>query len=239
MTLTVTSEGVSDTDATTATIAPDLELSIFTTGGNKTLRLSSGKQEMCAQLEPVGGAFDAADLAPGSIRMTYNGGSIPTITGKTVLGADKNQNGIDEMTACFSKENLRTLFASLPNGEQTVFVGIEGTHVSGAKAQGTLALRVFKSGGGGSSLSVSPNPLNPSATATFVTSRAGAVRVALYDLHGRLVRVLRDVSSAPAGYHDVTIDGADANGSRLASGVYYVKARTADGEMVKAITILK
>ena len=239
VTLTVTSEGVSDTDATTATIAPDLELSIFTTGGNKSLKLGSGKQELCVQMEPEGGAFDAADLAPGSIRMTYGGGSIPSITGKTVLGADKNQNGVDEMTACFSKDNLRTLFASLPNGEQTVHVIIQGTHVSGATAQGSLALRVFKTGGGGS-LSVAPNPLNPSATASFVTSRAGSVRVDLYDLHGRLVRVLRDEASASAGYHDVTIDGSDSNGSRLASGIYYVKVRTSsDGEMVKAITILK
>jgi PKD domain/FlgD Ig-like domain/Putative Ig domain len=240
VTLTVTSDGVSDNDATTATIAPDLELLAFTTGGNKRLRLGSGKQQACIQLEPVGGAFEVADLAPGSIRMTYGGGSIGIITGKTVLGSDKNQNGVDEITACFSKDDLRTLFADLPNGEQTVHVTIEAIHVSGATAQGPLALRVFQSGGGGSSLTIAPNPLNPSATATFLTSRTGSVRVSLYDLHGRLVRTLMDEPLVAAGYHDVTIDGQDMNGSRLASGIYYVKVRSsADGEMTKAVTILK
>jgi PKD domain/FlgD Ig-like domain/Putative Ig domain len=239
VTLTVTSNGVSDTDVTTATIAPDLELLAFTTGGNKAVRLGSGKQQMCVQLEPVGGAFEAADLAPGSIRMAYGGGSIGIITGKTVLGSDKNQNGVDEITACFSKDDLRTLFADLPNGEQTVHVMIEAIHVSGAMAQGPLALRVFQSGGR-SSLTIAPNPLNPSATATFVTSRAGSLRVGLYDLHGRLVRTLLDESNAAAGYHDVTIDGHDANGGRLASGIYYVKVQSSvDGEVTKAITILK
>ena len=237
VTLTVTADGETASDATTATILPDLDMVVFTTGGNKTIRLNSGKSEACVQMEPVGGAFDILDVDPNSVRMTYGGSSIPAITGKSSVGTDKNQNGVDEMTACFSKDDLRTLFAGLPGGEQSVSVVIEATHSSGAPIQGAVTLRVKS--GGGQVLAIAPNPLNPSATATFSTSRAGFVRVTLYDLQGRLVRTIMDVASAPAGYHDVSIDGQDANGGRLASGVYYLRLHTTDGTMSRAITILK
>ena len=90
------------------------------------------------------------------------------------------------------------------------------------------------------SSSITPNPLNPKAVLTFATSKPGMVKVQMYDVQGRLIRTLMDESSAAAGYHDVTIDGHDANGSKLASGIYYVKVRSSvDGEIMKAITILK
>jgi hypothetical protein len=237
VTLTITAGSETDSDATTATILPELGMFVFTTGGNKTIRLNSGKSEACVQMEPVGGAFDIVDVDPNSVQMTYGGSSIPAIAGKSSVGTDKNQNGVDEMTACFSKDDLRTLFAGLPGGEQSVAVVIEATHSSGAPIQGSVTLRVKS--GGGQVLAIAPNPLNPSATATFSTSRAGFVRVALYDLHGRLVRTFLDVSSAAPGYHDVSIDGMDAAGKRLASGVYYLLVQTEEGNTRKAITILK
>jgi PKD domain/Secretion system C-terminal sorting domain len=234
LTVTAPAAGTSARDTTTAAILADLDVSVFVTGGNKTIRLGSGKPETCVQMEPVGGAFDITEIDPGSVRMTYGGASIQAISGKSVVGSDKNQNGVEELTCCFSKESLRSLFASLPGGEQTVDVLIEAAHVSGGSIQGALAIRVIQ--GGGPLLAIAPNPLNPFATATFHTSRLGAVSVRLYDLQGRLVRTLMDEPSLAAGYHDVTIDGQDAN---LASGVYYVKVRSADGEVSKAVTILK
>jgi flagellar hook assembly protein FlgD len=65
------------------------------------------------------------------------------------------------------------------------------------------------------------------------------VKVQMFDVQRRL-RTLMDESNAAAGYHDVTIDGHDASGSRLASGIYYIKIRSSvDGEETKAVTILK
>ncbi|HET9941363.1 MAG TPA: FlgD immunoglobulin-like domain containing protein [Candidatus Eisenbacteria bacterium] len=60
-----------------------------------------------------------------------------------------------------------------------------------------------------------------------------------FDVRGRLVRTLKDESDAVAGYHDVRIDGIDASGGRLSSGVYYVRIRAGADEERKAITILK
>ena len=43
-----------------------------------------------------------------------------------------------------------------------------------------------------------------------------------------------------AGYHDFTIDRRTSTGSKLASGVYFVKVSSQyDGSEVKTITIMK
>jgi len=71
-----------------------------------------------------------------------------------------------------------------------------------------------------------PNPFNPRTTFSFGLARAGRATLKLYAVDGRLVRTLVDESLA-AGYHDVTWDGTDDAGRRLASGAYF--ARFASG----------
>jgi PKD repeat protein len=232
--------GLSDCDVTTATIVDLLSARVFTVGGNKTIRLGSGKPQTCVQIEPVGGAFDVSEVDLTSLVMRFGGSEIPAIADKTAVVGDKDHNGISEITACFSKEDLRVLFAGLPSGQNQVDVLIRGMLVGGAPIEGAVTLQVNASGGGGLAASIVPNPLNPRANLTFATSEAGWVKVQMFDLHGRLVRTLMESSSAPAGYHDVAIDGLDARGQRMASGMYYLLIRTsADGEERKAITILK
>jgi len=95
------------------------------------------------------------------------------------------------------------------------------------------------SGGSTLAASLSPNPFNPSAVLTFKTEKAGPVRVRLYDTTGRLVRTLLDESYASAGYHDVRVDGRGDGGEHLASGVYFYRIETADGDVVGRASILK
>ena len=238
VTLTVGDGSLSDSDITSAVVVPRFTASVFTTNAYKTLRLSSGKSQHCFQVEPNGGAFQLANIDPSSIRLTYGGGEIAAIAGKSSVGDDKNQNGVLELTACFSKDDLRSLFTGVPTGDY--LVTIEGELLGGGTFDGSMTLHVVGGGGGLASAVISPNPLNPKATLTFATSKPGSVRVELFDVQGRLIRTLMDEPSASAGYHDVTIDGQDANRSRLASGIYYVKVRTStDGEITKAVAILK
>jgi hypothetical protein len=42
----------------------------------------------------------------------------------------------------------------------------------------------------------------------------------LYDVSGRLVRTLANEESASPGFREIPIDGSDAQGRSLASGVY-------------------
>jgi hypothetical protein len=60
-----------------------------------------------------------------------------------------------------------------------------------------------------------PNPFNPLTTIRFDLPAAGPVRLAVYDLAGRLVRVLVEEARA-AGSHEAVWDGRDAAGVPLA-----------------------
>ena len=97
-----------------------------------------------------------------------------------------------------------------------------------------------KSNGSFLAARISPNPLNPKATLTFSTTKPGLVKVTMYDLQGRLVKQIADEQFVPAGYHDFSIDGTNANGNRVASAVYFVKVWSEfDGTEVQRITVMK
>jgi flagellar hook assembly protein FlgD len=55
------------------------------------------------------------------------------------------------------------------------------------------------------------------------------VRVEVYDLRGRSVRVLHDGALA-AGRQELVWDGKDDAGSEVASGMYLARARGEQGE---------
>ena len=158
---------------------------------------------------------------------------------KSAVGGDKNSDGIQEVTACFRKMDMRTLFAGLPSGPNTVTIDITGSLVSGGQFRATTQI-IVKSNGTFLAAGISPNPLNPQAKLTFLTTKPGAVRVQMFDPQGRLVKTIADGTTVQAGYHDFTIDGRSATGSKLASGVYFVKVWSQfDGTEVKSVTILK
>ncbi|HKQ20194.1 MAG TPA: PKD domain-containing protein, partial [Candidatus Eisenbacteria bacterium] len=243
VTLTVSDPGpLSDTDETTATIVDEFPATVFTTGGNNRTSLGSGKPFTCFQIQPTDGSFDIANVNLASIKMYYpeNGTTFISVdTGKGGLDGDKNGDGALEIAACFSKAQLRILFAGLPNGNQTVVVRIEGDLVTGGNFSGTVTHTV-KGTGGALAAQISPNPLNPKANLSLRTSKPGTLKVSMYDLQGRLVKNIADEQMAPAGYHDFTIDGTNANGGRVASGVYFVKIWSQhDGTEVTRITVMK
>lgn len=74
-----------------------------------------------------------------------------------------------------------------------------------------------------------PNPFNPGTTIRYTLPRAERVQLRVYDVHGRLVRTLRD-GSEPAGDRRVEWDGRDRSGQPVASGVYLYRLTTESGE---------
>jgi PKD repeat protein len=232
--------GSPSTDVTTATVNQFCGLA-FTTGGNKNLRLDSGKQTWCAQIEPTGGCYSNTDVDLASIVMQYSGGAVSEIhasSDKSSISGDKNQNGIDEITACFQKSDLRLLFSALPSGENTVTVTIRMNLVTGGQVAASLTIRVFSSGSA-LAASVTPNPFNPRATLSFRTMETGFARARLFDSSGRLVRTLLDERALAAGYHEVVLDGRGNAGNALASGIYLFRVETAEGTASGRVVLLK
>ena len=83
-----------------------------------------------------------------------------------------------------------------------------------------------------------PNPFNASTVIPFEVSQAGHVRLAIYDVIGRRVAVLRDRPSDP-GYFTEVWDGRDASGRPAASGAYLVSLEVSGERQVQKVSLLK
>lgn len=83
-----------------------------------------------------------------------------------------------------------------------------------------------------------PNPFNPSTTIEFSLPRREYAELRIYNIVGELVAVLLG-QSLPAGEHEVTWDGLDSHGHRVASGVYYYEISATTGSSSKRMMLLK
>jgi len=240
--LVVSDGALTGVATTTVSVLGVFPARAFTLNGNKTIRLNSGKPTWCVEIEPSNTSFLLQIVDLSSIRMKSQGtgtvSEISAIADKSSVGGDKDGNGIAEFEACFAKTDLRQLFSSV-HGSAAVTVTIEGSLLTGGFFQATMDVGVQASGGGNLATNLSPNPLNPSGVLTLRLERSGPLRVAIYDVSGRLVRVVCDEPSAAAGYHDFVIDGRGSHRETLSSGVYFYRVEAAEGVDRGRFTILK
>ncbi len=84
-----------------------------------------------------------------------------------------------------------------------------------------------------------PNPFNPRVTVAWSLPRPGPLSVRVYDLRGRLVRLLHEGPvTATAGV--LTWQGRDDAGRAAAAGVYLVRLRGPDGRTaVRRVTLVR
>ena len=238
VTLAVSDGACSSSATAAASILPFCPATVF--NGYDVIRLGAGRPTWFAFVQPAGGCYVNTDVVLSSFVLSYAGRQIPADVTKGSIDSDKSGDGIQEIRVSFSKDNLRTLFSGtgLANGHNLVTVMVEANLTTGGALQGTTQVDVFNNGSF-TGATVAPNPFNPSGTLAFTTSRPGPVKVELFDIAGRMVRTILDERSRGAGLHEVRIDGRGQRGEALASGIYFIRGVTADGEFRKAITILK
>lgn len=114
------------------------------------------------------------------------------------------------------------VFKSITIGDSTLSIGSQKY----AEPPNTLSL-----------LSAFPNPFNPSVTIRFEMSAQSLVTLTVYDINGRLVRVLfSDVNTARLG--EVAWNGKNDQGIQVSSGTYFVHLQTgSQSEIVKLVYI--
>jgi len=84
-----------------------------------------------------------------------------------------------------------------------------------------------------------PNPFNPRTKISFVVpENAGGVRLEVFDVAGRKVRVLVR-EPLPAGAHSVVWDGRGDDGRTLPSGIYSCRIATAERSAARRMLLLK
>jgi hypothetical protein len=75
-----------------------------------------------------------------------------------------------------------------------------------------------------------PNPSSGTVTVSYYLGHAAHVRLSVYDVAGRLVKVLRD-ARLPQGLYSTTWSGVSGDGKRAAAGVYFYRL-TADDQVI-------
>ncbi len=83
-----------------------------------------------------------------------------------------------------------------------------------------------------------PNPFNPATTIAFDLAVSGEVRLDVFNVRGALVRTLLDEQRA-AGAHRVSWNGTDNRGRPVASGAYFYRLATPNGELTRRMMLLK
>ena len=87
-------------------------------------------------------------------------------------------------------------------------------------------------------LAVSPNPFNPSTRINYELPQPQPVELAVFDMSGRLVRLL--VSQAEkAGKHSIEWNGYDQQSRLVNSGVYLIRLKTGNKEMVRRAVLIR
>ncbi len=83
-----------------------------------------------------------------------------------------------------------------------------------------------------------PNPFNPETTLSFQIPERTRVRLSVYDVLGKTVKVLIE-KELQAGAHSVQWQGRDKSGAAVPSGLYYYRLETESFNTVKKMLLLK
>ncbi len=226
---------------TTLFVDGGFEATCFTTPANAMIRVATGRPFWCIQIEPVIPEFQFSDVILSSIQL---GTPLPSEglgfaeARRTLIGGDEDGDGLREITACFSKEELRELFYTYPPGKSIVTARIEAQMAIGPPLRGDFQI-IVDMGHRGFTAAVAPNPLNPAGTLSFFMPTRGPASVRIYDLNGRLVGTLMDEPDVIAGPHSVRIEGVGVPGGRLASGVYFYKVESRGSVVTGRFVVMK
>jgi hypothetical protein len=83
-----------------------------------------------------------------------------------------------------------------------------------------------------------PNPFNPTTTIRFSAPEGVRVRLAVYDVDGRLVATLYEAISA-GGAHEVQWSGRSGGGGTVGTGVYFYRLHAGKHTLTRKMLLLK
>ena len=84
-----------------------------------------------------------------------------------------------------------------------------------------------------------PNPFNPQTTVAFEIQEQAKVSLLVFDVSGRLVRVLMDHEIVEEGRHEAVWNSRDDTGREVAAGVYFYRLVMGQWTDMKRMTLIK
>jgi hypothetical protein len=83
-----------------------------------------------------------------------------------------------------------------------------------------------------------PNPFNPSTVITYSVSKLGNVKIEVYNILGKKVATLVNQNQF-AGTHSLVWNSQNDNGSKVTSGVYFIRMQAGSFTQIKKMVLLK
>jgi hypothetical protein len=83
-----------------------------------------------------------------------------------------------------------------------------------------------------------PNPFNPMTTIAFELQANAQVRLAVYNIEGKQVRMLIN-NVLDKGLNKITWDGMDSYGNPAASGIYFYRLTTGDNLLTRKMLLIR
>ncbi|MCP4293957.1 MAG: T9SS type A sorting domain-containing protein [bacterium] len=83
-----------------------------------------------------------------------------------------------------------------------------------------------------------PNPFNPSTTISYELNEDGPMRLEIFDMAGRLVRILAQENQVQ-GRHELNWNGRNREGRVAAAGVYFYRLSAEGQDMTKRMLLVK
>ena len=83
-----------------------------------------------------------------------------------------------------------------------------------------------------------PNPFNPETFIRYNIAKASKVRLAIYSINGKLIRLLEDSYKEAGGYQTLW-DGRNEFGEKVATGLYFCHIQAAENKAVRKIILVK
>ncbi|MFH0922240.1 MAG: GDSL-type esterase/lipase family protein [Fibrobacterota bacterium] len=154
-------------------------------------------------------SLDASVQTYGEYAFVYNGEESSELRLNFMCGSDNNSVWIDDAEVCHD-----TLITANERGAAAPHKQV------------------------GESLTVFPNPFNPSCRVTFSLPVAQETMGAVYDIHGRFIKTLVR-GTLSAGRHSVVWDGTDSHCVKVSAGVYICKMRTGNQVLMTKVVLTK
>lgn len=228
-----------DSACTSASILALLDARVFRSEDRK-IELVDDRGRQPFRIEPVGEDFRLDDLDPGTLAATFGTATAAPVPGRSLLVSDSDGNGVPDLQVTFLTSSLSALFADVPAGKSQVTMGLTGALRSGARVRGEVRCEVQKHRDCRAGCAeISPNPVRPGASIRFTTTRPGSVEVQIFDPQGRLLGTILPRTFLAAGAHVQWMGAREPAGRPLASGIYFYRVRTAEGDMEGRFSVLK
>jgi hypothetical protein len=84
-----------------------------------------------------------------------------------------------------------------------------------------------------------PNPFRATTVIRFGLESPADVHLRIYDVAGRLVRVLDSGGVMPAGHHEVSWEGRNDGGRAVATGIYFCRLQAGDFTQTRRMVIVR